>query len=103
MISRNNVTPLFVKIKALSIPFKDQRLGIYVLKEPILFFEKSSFGISRRSRVHCLKKHDGSPMNNDQDKIEVLLRKGPNTILLKVVQFHGQWGFTCRLLKNTDT
>jgi hypothetical protein len=39
----------------------------------------------------------------DQDKIEVLLRKGPNTILLKVVQFHGQWGFTCRLLKNTDT
>jgi len=39
----------------------------------------------------------------DQDKIEVLLRKGQNTILLKVVQFHGQWGFTCRLLKNTDT
>ena len=39
----------------------------------------------------------------DQDKIEVLLKKGQNTILLKVVQFHGQWGFTCRLLKNTDT
>lgn len=40
-------------------------------------------------------------VTTDQDKIKIHLRKGRNTILVKVSQLGAEWGFTCRLFKIT--
>ena len=34
----------------------------------------------------------------DQDVVNITLKKGENSVLLKIVQMGGGWGFSCRVL-----
>jgi CubicO group peptidase (beta-lactamase class C family) len=41
-------------------------------------------------------------VNKDQDRVAVELRKGDNTILVKIEQGHGGWGFALRCMTATE-